>query len=685
MKTAIQKTIVLLGVTIAGFGAEESLTARIELNPGQILGSVNRRVLGHNVAAGNVLGIFNPTNDSPKGRTGDGLWDPGRNAPVPATLALAKDIGMSVVRYPGGCLAHNFDWKKAVGPASERSNFAFGIDEWMAYCKMLGAEPIYTAPEYAGTPSEIAELVEYLNAPGDNAHPWALKRSSWGNTEPYRLRYIEIGNESYHDNHFLKPKRVYTPESYAEYFKACFEKIKKVDPAVQVGAILYNPDSVTTHRHPWNEIVLRETKDAADFYVYHTYPIRLVGDQAGSKLSADLVGRSCMASVEDFEEVLKNYKRLIREVTGREVPVAVTEFNAAIRGVKNLPDRFSLAAALFCGDFIRVLLKPENNILMANYWNFINGGWGLLDGPTEGASAAPAAAFKKMPAYHIFKLWNEHLGSQLFETRIEAPVLSFEGMRNVAPRRAGGNSMKSLPLEIKSASDSAKGYRYACDVEGKWRIELDGFSGGAYPIVIQARTKPDTLYRVRFRGRTAREIPDAVFGLTVQDGRGFEKTKSGFGIDGTELCREFHEFEGEYLSLPDATSIQLSLRLIHKGSNPASGTVEIEKISVEEIPFRNPYSALTAASTLSADGKSISLFVFNRHDRLDIRTEIALQKTSVRSAKIWTVNGPSLGSDNLQTETVRETQSGLEIPAGKSGLTATFPAHSMSVIEIKIL
>ena len=40
-------------------------------------------------------------------------------------------------------------------------------------------------------PEEAAELVEFLNSPADDAHPWAKRRAELGHPAPYKVRYFE--------------------------------------------------------------------------------------------------------------------------------------------------------------------------------------------------------------------------------------------------------------------------------------------------------------------------------------------------------------------------------------------------------------------------------------------------------------------------------------------------------------
>ena len=66
-------------------------------------------------------------------------------------LPYLSEMGPTVLRYPGGLTANNFDWKQGMGPITERDpNYGgtgipqtFGTDEFLQYCEELGAEAIF--------------------------------------------------------------------------------------------------------------------------------------------------------------------------------------------------------------------------------------------------------------------------------------------------------------------------------------------------------------------------------------------------------------------------------------------------------------------------------------------------------------------------------------------------------------
>lgn len=421
---------------------------RLTVDVTQALGPVNRLVFGHNLEAADAYGVFAPKHTPTD--TGAGVWDPQARAPLPEALPYAQAIGMPVLRYPGGCLVHGFDWKQTIGPLTERPPFRFGLDEFLSYCQRLKATPLITVSDYTGTAQDAADLVEYLNAAADTHHPWAQKRAANGHPAPYGVRYFELGNESDHGNHELKPTRKFTPEAYAKWVNDYAAKMRAVDPGIWLSALM---GTGTGPDDPWNDIVLARTKGSVDFIAVHTYAVALwTEDQVRPYPEAALM-RACMASADQFEEMLGKYREKIRRHTGKELPLAITEYNAALVQEKPVPYRFSFGAALFCADYLRVLLKPDAHVLMANYWQSINGYWGMVRctmpyGPSRDRT------WSVRPAYPLYVLWAQHFGQTLVKSEVRGsprvalsrqvgmtPAAAYDAVTAVASRSTDGRTV----------------------------------------------------------------------------------------------------------------------------------------------------------------------------------------------------------------------------------------------------
>ena len=122
-------------------------------------------------------------------------------------LERIKALRPAFVRWPGGNVAQDYHWQWGIGPRDQRPTWTnkawwnerepsdFGSDEFIAFCRTIGAEPhVVVNVEGAGaTPEEAAAWVEYLNGPPDSKY--GAMRAANGRREPYGVKTWELGNE----------------------------------------------------------------------------------------------------------------------------------------------------------------------------------------------------------------------------------------------------------------------------------------------------------------------------------------------------------------------------------------------------------------------------------------------------------------------------------------------------------
>lgn len=132
------------------------------------------------------------------------------------------------LRFPGGNflegdnLSDRYDWKQTRGPLefrpghngcwSYRSSDGLGLLEFMEWCEDLGMEPVlavfagyslkgqHVAPAPLLEPyvQDALDEIEYLTGDAKKTH-WGALRARDGHPEPFRLRYVQIGNEDWFD------------------------------------------------------------------------------------------------------------------------------------------------------------------------------------------------------------------------------------------------------------------------------------------------------------------------------------------------------------------------------------------------------------------------------------------------------------------------------------------------------
>ena len=161
---------------------------------------------------------------------GTAAWDCDLRAPVPGVLAAARDIGVTILRFPGGSVGSPYHFVDGIGPIDERpqsiSGFTglpeangYGFDEHMIFVEELGIETTVVVNFGSGSAQEAAAWVAYANGDVDDEHMLGVDRfgHDWGTVgtwaaqrnanqvaldrapHPYNIHYWEVGNELYGD------------------------------------------------------------------------------------------------------------------------------------------------------------------------------------------------------------------------------------------------------------------------------------------------------------------------------------------------------------------------------------------------------------------------------------------------------------------------------------------------------
>jgi alpha-N-arabinofuranosidase len=225
---AMGATALLLAQKIGWAAAANSTAAdsRIEVLFDEPLGTISPTIYGHFTE--NLGGVLY-----------DGVWV-GENSPVPNIDGLRKSliehmrqIKAPVIRYPGGCFADTYDWRDGIGPADKRprrTNFwanseskdappdhsfdpnQVGTNEFVHFCKLIGAEPYLAANVRTLPASAFQQWVEYCNSPAGST-TLADARAAAGYPDAFGVKYWGVGNESWGCG------GEFTPQEYAEQFR----------------------------------------------------------------------------------------------------------------------------------------------------------------------------------------------------------------------------------------------------------------------------------------------------------------------------------------------------------------------------------------------------------------------------------------------------------------------------------
>lgn len=199
----------------------------------------------------------------------EGVWV-GPDSKIPNTRGIRNDVVAALkalkvpnVRWPGGCFADEYHWRKGIGPqrtVTLNPNWGgviepntFGTHEFMDFLDQIGAEAYLSVNIGSGTPQEAAEWLEYLTT----AQPTTLakERAANGHPAPYKIAFLGIGNESWDCGGNM------TPDYYLSQFKIYSRFVRNFNPSQQdkqqMLKIAVGPGGGDSRWTEWTEAIMK--------------------------------------------------------------------------------------------------------------------------------------------------------------------------------------------------------------------------------------------------------------------------------------------------------------------------------------------------------------------------------------------------------------------------------------------
>jgi alpha-L-arabinofuranosidase len=285
------------------------LSASFVLDPAFTVAPVSRRTFGSFVEhMGRCVytGIYEPGHPT---ADADGFRQD--------VLALTRELGVSLVRYPGGNFVSGYRWEDGIGPVADRpvrrdlawhslETNEVGIDEFMAWARKAGVEVMYALNLGTRGVQEALDVHEYLNHP-DRTHLAELRRSN-GAAQPYGVTMFCLGNEM--DGPWQTGHK--TAHEYGRLAAETARALKSAEPGLELVACGSSSSSMPTFA-AWESEVLELAYDQVDYISAHAYYEPIDGDLGSFLASAvdmDHFVNSLVATADSVAARLKSSKRL---------------------------------------------------------------------------------------------------------------------------------------------------------------------------------------------------------------------------------------------------------------------------------------------------------------------------------------------------------------------------------------
>lgn len=209
-----------------------------------------------------------------------GIYEPGHKSADEAgfrgdVIEKMQDMGVTLVRYPGGNFVSDYDWMDGIGPKETRprkrelawlsiETNEVGTDEFMQWVKKTEIEPMWAINlGTKGIESAVA-LLEYCNLPVGTKY--SNLRAQNGHEKPYHIKTWCLGNEM--DGEWQIGHK--TAEEYGRLAHETGKAMKLLDPSIELVACGSSMSSNDTFGE-WEQTVLEHTYDTIDYLSLHQY------------------------------------------------------------------------------------------------------------------------------------------------------------------------------------------------------------------------------------------------------------------------------------------------------------------------------------------------------------------------------------------------------------------------------
>jgi len=398
-----------------------TLRAALSVHPDHRVGPVRRRTFGsfvEHMARCVYTGLFEP--DHPAADADGFRTD---------VLELTRELGVTMVRYPGGNFVSDHRWEDGVGPVEERprrhdrawhstETNAFGLGEFVAWAERAGVEPMQAINLGTRGVQEALDLLEYANAPAGTE--LSDRRVEHGRSEPYGIRLWCLGNEMdgpWQIGH--KPAGAYG-QLAAETARA----MRREDPDLELVACGSSFPSMPTFG-AWEQAVLEACYDEVDMISAHIYYREEDGDQASYLAVADDLDAYVDAVVATMDHV-----RTLRR-SSKRLMISLDEWNVTTNGhgdpgaepsgddwpvaPRFAESTYSAQDAVVVGSLLISLLRHTDRVAAAAQAQLVN-----VLGPIRTSPQGPAW---RQTIFHPFALTSRHASGQVLRAAIDSPTV----------------------------------------------------------------------------------------------------------------------------------------------------------------------------------------------------------------------------------------------------------------------
>ncbi len=341
----------------------------------------------------------------------DGIWV-GRNSDIPNIDGYRKDLvealqelKVPVLRWPGGCFADEYHWMEGIGPAEKRTKIvnsnwggtmednSFGTHEFLNLCELLGTEPYISGNVGSGTVEELAKWVEYMTAKNGTM---AELRAANGRKEPWKVKYLGIGNESWGCGGNM------TPDYYSDLYKRYAIYCREYD-----GNRLYKVASgASDYDYNWTKVVMDAVRHDIQGISLHYYTVMNWSHKGAALGFTPEEYYNTIAKAAEVENVISTHSAVMDIYDPqKKIGLLLDEWGTWFdvepgTNPGHLYQQNTMRDAIVAGMSLNIFNTHTDRLKMANIAQIVNVLQSMI--LTRGKDIVLT------PTYHVFKMYNVH-------------------------------------------------------------------------------------------------------------------------------------------------------------------------------------------------------------------------------------------------------------------------------------
>ena len=296
------------------------------------------------------------------------------------------DLGVPIIRWPGGNFVSGYHWLDGVGPKKNRpvvldrawdtiETNQFGTNEFITWARKVGTEPLFGLNFGTGSAEDAAALVEYCNVP--KGTKWSELRRSHGYEQPHNVKFWCVGNE------MDGPWQIGHMEAREYGGKAAdaARQMRAVDPTVKLVACGSSGPFMPTYI-TWDRTVLEQCYEDVDGISLHRYWGNT--DETNHDSSKYLAMNLAMdRQIEEIISVCDSVRAQKR--SGKQLFLSFDEWNVwyrarngdAVNGHRTqaphlLEEPYNLEDALLVGGLVNSLIRHSDRVKIACLAQLVN-------------------------------------------------------------------------------------------------------------------------------------------------------------------------------------------------------------------------------------------------------------------------------------------------------------------------